>query len=296
MLASDHFFNLEVWTSIRNVRDEAEGVDQEMGLAGEEGVAGASPAGSIAAPSTIEMSTGKPKAYVSFTISDGDNLQYDQHRMVRLWQDPARGTIPIGWTISPALLRVTPVLAGYYTRTATPNDELIAGPSGAGYMLPSHWPSEHLPAFLQRTGELMQSMNLSVLEVLDSGSWMSMALINQGLQQQYVEALARYGVQGILSGAGQAQPGWRIIGGVPVLQNLGLANTVDKAVSLVRNASMQSRHQASPLFLNVYILAWSMTPSDLKRVIQQLGSEYEVITPGRLFAMIMKVQQAFHSL
>lgn len=181
-------------------------------------------------------------------------------------------------------------------RTATPNDELIAGPSGAAYMLPSYWPSEHLPAFLQRTGELMQSMNLSVLEVLDSGLWMSMALINQGLQQQYVEALARYGVQGILSGAGQAQPGWRIIGGVPVLQNLGLANNVDKAVSLVINASMQSAHQASPLFLNVYILAWSMTPSDLKRVIQQLGSEYEVVTPGRLFAMIIKVQQAFHSL
>jgi hypothetical protein len=29
-----------------------------------------------------------------------------------------------------------------------------------------------------------------------------------------------------------------------------------------------------------------MTPSDLKQVVQQLGSEYEVVTPGTLLAMI----------
>jgi hypothetical protein len=74
------------------------------------------------------------------------------------------------------------------------------------------------------------------------------------------------------------QSSWRIVSGVPVLQNLGLADSVDKAVNLVRNASAQ--------FLNVYILAWSMTPSDLKQVIQQLGDRYEVVTPGRLLQLI----------
>lgn len=41
-----------------------------------------------------------------------------------------------------------------------------------------------------------------------------------------------------------------------------------------------------PLFLNVYIMAWSMTPADIKQVVQQLGSGYEVVTPGTLLAMI----------
>src|SRR5215469_9205983 len=56
VLASDYFENLEVWTSLQNVQARV----------------GVNPA------STFQ---GAPKAYVSFTISDGDNLQYDQHRM-----------------------------------------------------------------------------------------------------------------------------------------------------------------------------------------------------------------------
>ena len=65
---------------------------------------------------------------------------------------------------------------------------------------------------------------------------------------------------------------------MPVIQNLGLADNVSKTVNLVRNASAQ--------YLNVYVMAWTMTPSDLKQVVQQLGSEYEVVTPGRLLEMI----------
>src|SRR6266700_3500063 len=98
----------------------------------------------------------EPKAYVSFTISDGDNLQYSQHRMLKIWRDQARGSLPIGWTISPVLQQAAPAMAAYYAHTASANDELIAGPSGAGYMFPSRWPAEQLPAFLQRTGALMQ--------------------------------------------------------------------------------------------------------------------------------------------
>jgi hypothetical protein len=254
VLASDYFENLEVWSSVQNVQ-------------------GVSPAPTFHVGS---VPAGGPKAYVSFTISDGDNLQYNQHRMARLWGDPARGTLPIGWTISPALVRVAPSLATYYMNTASANDQLIAGPSGAGYMFPSDWPQEQMPLFLRLTGELMQAMNLSIIEVLDTGS--GQAFVNQGLQAEYVEVLAPFGVRGILSGSGQTQSSWRIVSSVPVLQNLGLGDSVNKTVNLVRNASAQ--------YLNVYIMAWSMTPSDLKQVVQQLGNEYEFVKPATLLEMI----------
>jgi hypothetical protein len=308
VLASDYFENLEVWTSTQNAQGEGQAardlagdldvvedlnqagdvgrvgdvgragdldVVEDLNQAGDVGRAGASPALTFHAEAGF---AGGPKAYVSFTISDGDNLQYNQHRMARLWGDPVRGTIPIGWTIAPALVRVAPSLAEYYMRTASANDELIAGPSGAGYMLPSDWPEEYLHAFLKYTGESMQAMKLSVVEVLDTGLGPSMAFINRGLQEEYVGVLAPFGVRGILSGSGQTQSSWRNVSGVPVFQNLGLADSVDKTVNLVRNASER--------FLNVYILAWSMTPSDLKQVVQQLGAEYEVVKPGRLLEMI----------
>jgi putative glycoside hydrolase with GxGYxYP motif/GxGYxY motif-containing protein len=257
VLASDYFNNLDVWTSVQHTQ----GVKQEQAVI-----------------DVKSVDAGIPKAYVSFTMSDGDNLQFDQHRMASLWGDAARGSVPIGWTISPVLVQAAPSLAAYYMATASPNDELIAGPSGAGYMLPSGWPVEQLPPFLQHTGELMQAMKLSVIEVLDADLGSSMAFIQPGLQETYVKALAPFGVKGILSGAGQTQSSWRNVSGVPVLQNLGLADSVNKTVNLVRNASAR--------FLNVYIFAWKMTPSDLKQVVQQLGSEYEIVTPGRLLEMI----------
>src|SRR6266516_3009142 len=297
VLASDFFENLEVWTSVQNVQSTEQASNVGTGLAPSSAINleivedQASNVGIGLAPSSAidleivedqarnvgvglapTLSAVTPKAYVSFTISDGDNLQYDQHRMAGLWRDPVRGSMPIGWTISPSLVQTAPSLAAYYMGTASLNDELIAGPSGAGYIFPSDWPQVQLPVFLNLTGELMQAMKLNVIEVLDSGS--SQAFVNPGLQTAYVDVLTPFGLKGILSGSGQAQSRWKNVSGVPVLQNLGLAGSVSKTVILVRNASAH--------YLNVYVMAWTMTPADLKQVVQQLGSEYEVVTPGRL--------------
>jgi len=256
VLASDYFENLEVWTSIQNVQ----GIQQ--------------------APSSTSQSDnasiGTPQAYVSFTISDGDNLQYDQHRMAGLWKDPARGSIPMGWTISPSLVQTAPSLAAYYMNTASPNDELLAGPSGVGYMYPSDWPQQQLTAFLRLTGESMQAMKLNIIEVLDAGS--GQAFVNPALQTTYVEVLAPFGIKGILSGSGRSQSTWKKVSGVPVFQNLGLADSVSKTVNLIKKASAQ--------YLSVYVMAWTMTPSDLQQVVQQLGNQYQIVKPSKLLEMI----------
>ena len=256
VLASDYFENLEAWTSIQNVQ----GIQQ--------------------APSSTSQSDNAsirtPQAYVSFTISDGDNLQYDQHRMAGLWKDPARGSIPMGWTISPSLVQTAPSLAAYYMNTASPNDELLAGPSGVGYMYPSDWPQQQLTAFLRLTGESMQAMKLNIIEVLDAGS--GQAFVNPALQTTYVETLAPFGIKGILSGSGRSQSTWKKVSGVPVFQNLGLADSVSKTVNLIKKASAQ--------YLSVYVMAWTMTPSDLQQVVQQLGNQYQIVKPSKLLEMI----------
>jgi hypothetical protein len=79
------------------------------------------------------------KIYVAFIISDGDNLQYVEHRMRRFWDDANRGAVPIGWTVSPAMVDAMPGALDYYHQTSTDNDNLIAGPSGYGYTYPNNW-------------------------------------------------------------------------------------------------------------------------------------------------------------
>src|SRR5579859_2302285 len=225
--------------------------------------------------------------YLSFTISDGDNLQYDQHRMYLLWQDRARGSIPLGWTISSALIEVAPVLATYYRNTATQNDELLAGPSGAAYIWPSSWPAKRLGAFLQVTGELMQRMDLRTIEVLDGA--LSRLFPYRPWQARYARSLAPFGVRGILMNDSYRRGGWRIVAGVPVIKNLGLAKSVAHTLELIKNNTpAQAQH---PTFLNVYVYAWRMTPADIRAVMQSLDDRYKVVTPGQLCALIARPQE-----
>lgn len=274
VLASDHFTNLEVWAAVQ---------PQKIAIS----------------DAVIEVPPPANKIYVSFTMSDGDNLQYCQHHLLRLWQDPMRGSLPIGWTFSPVLLQAAPTMAAYYMRTMTPNDELIAGPSGAGYMFPSHWPTDHLAPFLQRTGQMMQAMGMKSLQVLDTGFWQSsglpfafifslagMVFADSPRQLRYAQELAPFGLWGILSGAGRRAFNYKNVEGMPLYQNLGLAGSVEQTVRLIKR--MASTHRRRPLFLNVYMLAWSITPSDLKRVVEGLGDEYEIILPKVLIAMLAK--------
>jgi hypothetical protein len=316
VLATDLSTNLEVWT----------------GVPASSSIAQSNPIGPVG---PIDSS----RVYISFTISDGDNLQYIQHRMLHLWQDPARGSFPLGWTISPVMAQAAPAMAAYYAHMATAQDELIAGPSGAGYMYPSYWPQQQLAAFLQRTEQMMRSMNLTTLEVLDesdgdtsgtsildilrqavsslvdlasTGSILdilqqvipaleeiipglrgSQLFSNAALQTRYTEALAPAGLNGILSGAGVKIPGLTYgSGGTPIFYNLGLADSVQSTVNLVKSAAFILKHR--PLFLNVYLLAWKMGPSDIKQVIQQLGSGYEVVKPGMLLKMIEQIHSKGH--
>jgi GxGYxY sequence motif in domain of unknown function N-terminal/GxGYxYP putative glycoside hydrolase C-terminal domain/Bacterial lectin len=95
----------------------------------------------INVPTIPALPTLQNKIYVSFVLSDGDNAQYMQHHMMQLWGDPARGSVPIGWTSSPLASDLDPQMLNYYQSTATPDDELISGPSGAGYSYVSTWTS-----------------------------------------------------------------------------------------------------------------------------------------------------------
>jgi GxGYxYP putative glycoside hydrolase C-terminal domain len=71
---------------------------------------------------------------------------------------------------------------------------------------------------------------------------------------------------------------------VPLYQNLGLADSVEKTLKLIHDAV--EANTPRPLFLNVYLLAWTITPSNIRQIMQQLGDDYEVVLPRTLLAML----------
>lgn len=120
----------------------------------------------VAVKPTPSKPTLENKIYISFILSDGDNLQYLEHRFKKIWDSPNRGEVPLGWTVSPAMLDTMPGVLDYLYDTATPNDALISGPTGIGYTYPNLWGSQtFLDNYVTLSNDYMKRAGLKVLTV-----------------------------------------------------------------------------------------------------------------------------------
>lgn len=107
---------------------------------------------------------GGRKVYLTFYITDGDNTQWD-YGLIRLWNDPNRGKVPIAWTISPFLVDIAPLILDYYASTSSDNDTFISGPSGAGYYYPISNP-DYVDKFLEVSKRYFELSGLNTTEIL----------------------------------------------------------------------------------------------------------------------------------
>ena len=108
--------------------------------------------GNAAGDETNAVSTNKHT--VALLMSDGDNVQWLINALAtdaRWWASPKRGSCPLGWTVSPAVGYLAPPVSDYLRETATPNDELIAAPSGGGYVYPAKMDTPSLEGFAAAT-------------------------------------------------------------------------------------------------------------------------------------------------
>lgn len=74
--------------------------------------------------------------FLVFYVGDYDCAAWLYQRMMDIWDDPARGQVPMMWCISPVLDRRAPMAMDYMRRTATPRDYFAAADNGAGYCEP----------------------------------------------------------------------------------------------------------------------------------------------------------------
>ncbi|GIO13800.1 hypothetical protein J19TS2_33550 [Cohnella xylanilytica] len=219
------------------------------------------------------------KIYVTFTFGEGDNLQYDENHMREiLWEDPARGQVPINWTSSPLLYDAAPAILNYYRQTATDNDLLVAGPSGAGYFSPHPWPETTFPDFLKKGYRYMKETGMTIPMVINREGTTDVPLT-----EEEAAAYGKYAkVPGILLAGGSF--GINIVGGVPVSNQKGIGTVQDGKNALAdAKAGWDGK---SPLFLSVGVNAWGMRPSDVLAIAESLGPEYEVVAADRYFSLV----------
>lgn len=220
------------------------------------------------------------KIYVAFILSDGDNLQYVEHLMRKLWNNPDRGSVPIGWTLSPAMVDAMPGALNYYHQSATDNDNLISGPSGYGYTYPNNWNSTALADFVAKTEEYNVKAGIRVITVWNTIT----GGINNTVGTVFADnASTLLGVTAQNTGGAQSIYNNKLPG-KPLSCNYcsgeeGMINHINSAAS-----GWTGR---IPRFIIIQAAPWNnVTPTSFKNVANSLGSDYVVVRPDHIFQLI----------
>jgi hypothetical protein len=219
----------------------------------------------------------RKKIYLTLTVSEGDNLQYNQNGMRALWNSAGRGHIPLNWTISPLLVDIAPAMLRYYQQTASHNDLLVAGPSGVGYFYPSGWPAEQLRTFLDYSNTYLMRSNLHIVMDLEDGQRMPTAV-----ERSYSELPL---MQGVLFSWWKARSVMQIAhGSIPISSQLTAISRVGLLKAIRANAAHWNGR--SPLFISALAIAWNLSPADLIYVVGHLGPKFEVVRGDQYFQLL----------
>jgi hypothetical protein len=203
-------------------------------------------------------------------LQQGDNLQYMQHRLRRLWDDPARGRVPLNWSVNPLVWEIAQTILSYYLRTRTANDTLIAGPSGAGYMSPDLWPAAALPAFLRQSATFMRHAGIETGWIYNRRKGES-----QPLSPTTARAYAEVMPGGILLNYEPHSQVSLLEGRLPQAVTWGVNNPEDVSRALL-SAALEWDGQR-PLFLSLGLLAWTFTPTAIVSLMRDLPPEYRLV-------------------
>ncbi|MBE3577597.1 MAG: hypothetical protein IMX00_07880 [Limnochordales bacterium] len=238
------------------------------------------------APSTTELKSPDDltRVYVSYILSDGDNLQAWLHFFRKYWDSPLRGEVPVGWTIGPLALELMPDVLDYLQQTRTPADVFLCAVSGIGYAYLEHYgealeaPEEARAGFLALTAKYMDSLGIDMIWPMAASGPVSEAMLTEYAQHlpdlvaifpDYGQRVAGYDQAHLLVTANGRQ--------IPVFHALGSGGTrmVDELTRIVQGSPR-------PAFVHAFVFNWSHTMEDLVAGAKALEADCKFVRPDEL--------------
>lgn len=145
--------------------------------------------------------------YVTFYMGDYDSAAWTAGTLPALWDDPARGQLPLAWPPNASLSDRVPQVFNYLYATQTTSDYFVGGDNGVGYLNPMKLLEgnrpDGLPGALQTwadyNAELYQRFDISLTGFLISGN---SGVVPLEVQQAY----AGFSPDGVGTNAGFAEP------------------------------------------------------------------------------------------
>lgn len=206
--------------------------------------------------------------YVTFTLSDGDQLMMMHSGQLGNWYDPKRGSIPFNWETQPLLTEIAPALLDKYIETATENDCLIAGPSGAGYIVPPLAP--HLDKYVKETARVCALSGIDVVTTYVADP-----------PTRILKSLAKHKghLKGYLAGyAVVTRDPVQLIQDVPILSNKipkvdQIWLSAKELLSVVEEKI--KTFKSTPAFIGVHLFAYRTTFADVFQFVEQMQGNHK---------------------
>lgn len=210
----------------------------------------------------------RDREYILFYVGDYDSAAWVYQYLPQVWEQPARGQIPLMWCISPVIERRAPALMDYLRRTASPRDYFAAADNGAGYlnpgMLQEPRPFSALPsgldAWAKHCKPMYQRWDITITGFIIDG-------FAPGLNEKGYDCYASFSPNGIVP---QKTPIAMLHGNMPVLRaDYDLADNEDKAAETIvqRVAArkipftwFRAVLKSPQWYMNVYAKARAMNP------------------------------------
>jgi hypothetical protein len=230
------------------------------------------------------------KVYVAVIMSDGDNLNYWRDRFPKLFDDPARGTFPMGWSIGPSGIDLEPAFFESIYERATENDCFVAAVSGLAYIYPeiygSAYPDAHSvrQGFLELTRERMEVLDIRMVHIHHHGPYGDTSLPTL---QHYAD---------VLGGEGKE----RLLGLAVGYDRREYVNTLEDAATFLEDGTPLFRAMTPgrvatlvtdikdfvgdrrPAFVCAVTRPWRFKPAEFKKEFDALGEDFVLVTPEQL--------------
>lgn len=211
------------------------------------------------------------KIYIAIYLSDGDNVQYNQHAMLNLWRNPDRGTCPINWTISPALADFAPGMLNYFYNTASDGDCFVSGPSGLGYslLIDRHNKLWNLTdrakctAYAQLTERYLNKTGIHSITVWDEMDEMHTEVYADVCRNLYGATMVEWYM------APKLLETMTVKDTAFIPNNPGYTPEIE-AIYKVFKKKIDKWDRKSPLFLSAQGVSWNMTPANIKELAKKL--------------------------
>jgi len=244
------------------------------------------------------------KIYVSINVLDsGDALWYWQSYQPKMWADPARGSIPIGWCMNIGLYDALPLVAQWYYENATPNDTFFAAASGLGYMntqayagrFSAHDREEIWADYVRLTDDYCRKLDIAGIE-LYNGTWGESTPPSPTTFRRFTRGMRN--LDYLLADLGRhdaTNPGNAnyLLDGAAVFHTLtrfevwGASSEVARKDMSAANAWLLDEIEANsptrpPGFMSVMAISWYYSPSWFRDLAARLPTRYVVVRPQDL--------------